>query len=754
MDGSVRTPAARVACTDSVYSDEFTPGFQRSEAVRTEAATTVAAMNLDERANQMQGTTFDAQNPNYALIYESPPSSPQFDIAGWEYRDGPRGVSLEGACPAIGTGCFATTFPVSIARGATWDVCLEGAIGKAMGDETLASANTMLLSPMVNLLRHTGWGRSQEGYSEDPFHTGRMGGAHVVGVQNHIPACVKHYMGNNIENDRQELNVNMDDQTMHEIYGRAFEMIVRDAGVAVVMAAYNRVNGAKSTANRSILTDMLRGDFGYQGITITDWWALEGSTNTNNVVDIGANLDVAPAALNAGLDMEVPWIQHYGRIQELVGSNEVAEAVIQDAARRIIETKLEFNVARGNQKGLARPTTSYNPGTGSITNNSQHITLAYQAALEGTVLLKNDNNTLPIDTATVREIAVLSADVPFDLAVSGQAFEDGVVNFATSVLTGDEGSSRMRADPALSYSPLAGLQERVAGLTTPIQIVSGTSANVAANSDFVLVFAGLNPQDEGEEYTGAGDRSTFAMDAKLPPGSGTPQEDLIRAAAALGKPMAVVLIGGGVIDMPWLADVPAVLDAWYPGMVGGLAIADLVLGTVSPSGKLPISWVTWDQAPSFVLQQNSIDLEYFVGYRYYENAGITPLYPFGHGLSYATFDYQNLEVPCSTVTAGGVVDVSVDVTNSGSVAADEVVMMFASYPDSTDPRKRIKKLQGFYRVSLAAGEAKKVTIPLRVNEMRFWNEAAGDDAVDPGNVLIEVGRSIGDIRATEMLVVQ
>jgi len=380
--------------------------------------------------------------------------------------------------------------------------------------------------------------------------------------------------------------------------------------------------------------------------------------------------------------------------------------------------------------------------------------LAYQAALEGTVLLKNDNNTLPIDTATVREIAVLSADVPFDLAVSGQAFEDGVVNFATSVLTGDEGSSRMRADPALSYSPLAGLQERVAGLTTPIQIVSGTSANVAANSDFVLVFAGLNPQDEGEEYTGAGDRSTFAMDAKLPPGSGTPQEDLIRAAAALGKPMAVVLIGGGVIDMPWLADVPAVLDAWYPGMVGGLAIADLVLGTVSPSGKLPISWVTWDQAPSFVLQQNSIDLEYFVGYRYYENAGITPLYPFGHGLSYATFDYQNLEVPCSTVTAGGVVDVSVDVTNSGSVAADEVVMMFASYPDSTDPRKRIKKLQGFYRVSLAAGEAKKVTIPLRVNEMRFWNEAAGDDAVDPGNVLIEVGRSIGDIRATEMLVVQ
>lgn len=748
VEAASREPEGRQSCGDAEYSDDFTPGYEVSSDVAQQTETILSAMDLTAKANQMRGTSpVSGAQPNFSDIFRTLDDD-TFGLRGFKFRDGPRGVSLEAGCPSDDN-CWSTTFPSAILRGSTFDVCLENDIGRAQGDETLASGNTMMLAPMVNLIRHSGWGRSQEGYSEDPFVSGRMGSAYIVGLQEFIPACVKHYIANNIENGRETLNVDMDEQTIMEIYGRAFEMSIRDAGSACVMVAYNMVNGTKNTQNGFVLSDMLRDRFEFEGMTLSDWWAMPGGSAASGQ-QVSEQQQTATGALLAGLDMELPWAMFYAHIEAAVSSGAVPQAVVDEAARRIIRTKLMFNVD-GNDLGLASPTTGYDTGTSSITNNSEHVQLAYNAAAQGMVLLKNENDTLPVARDSIQEIAVLSATVPFALdpeTTSAQAFSSGTVNYATTVLTGDEGSSRMREDPALAYSPLEGFEARAG---SGVNVVFGEDVNAASNADFIVVMAGLNAGDEGEEYTGAGDRGSFALDDKI---DGTPQNDLIQAAAATGKPMVVVLIGGGVIDMPWIDEVPAVLMAWYPGIVGGLAIADIVFGDVNPSGKLPITWAPWGDMPNFALSGNAIDQEYFVGYRYFENEGRSPTYPMGHGLSYTSFEYQNLEVPCSAVGSNGVAEVRVDVVNTGDRGGHDTVFMFASYPDADDPRKRVKKLQGFYRVFLEAGQVKQVAMPLRVSELRFWDEGSHDWVIEPGMIEIEVGGKADDLPLSETLVVE
>jgi beta-glucosidase len=277
-------------------------------------------------------------------------------------------------------------------------------------------------------------------------------------------------------------------------------------------------------------------------------------------------------------------------------------------------------------------------------------------------------------------------------------------------------------------------------------IVGGSSAADAAGAQFAIVVAGLNAADEGEEYTGAGDRDSFLLDAKI---DQSPQNNLIQAVALSGIPMVVVLIGGSVIEMPWLNDVPAVLMAWYPGMRGGRAIAKLLFGQASPGGKLPITWpVSWNDEPE-LNPGGTIDMGYFAGYRYFEQQGTEPLFPFGHGLSYTTFEYLNLEVPCSTVTTDGVIKVRVDVSNRGDIAADEVAFLFVSYPDSTDERRRIKQLKGFYRVHLEPKQTKQILLPVRMSDLRFYNQNKEEWEFEPGTLEIMVGSSAQTIEASE-----
>ncbi len=720
-----RQAPPKAACTTSdfrLHYAPYAPGYTPSDELVERAQTTMKSMSLTEKATEMRGTP-NGGGANEIDIFRQPDNG---NIRGFQFRDGPRGLNLAAEL-MNGHDGYATSFPVSMSRGASFDLDLEYKIGQAQGEETLASRNTLMLAPTVNLLRHPAWGRAQETYGEDPFLLGRMGSAYTLGVQTYIPACVKHYIANNIENGRASINSEMDEQTLREIYGRAYEMIIRDAGVACVMAAYNPVNGVKSTENEHILTDVLRTDFEFEGFVLSDWWAMTNGKNPG--LQPAAYQSIAVAGILAGMDMELPWALNYDYIEALV-PDQVSQKVIDTSVARILQQKYRFKVGDRNsaEMGLVQPTVGFDRNTTSITNNDTHIQLAEEAALKGAVLLKNADQTLPLNTPMT--VAVVSTTSQYDLE---DIRTSGEVNYAGDVITGDLGSSRVRHDPDKEVSPLEGIKE--AAEKQGITVVEDVQA-----ADLVIVVAGLNPGDEGEEYTGAGDRSSFALDVKL---ESTPQNDLISATAG-SKPTVVVLIGGSVIDMPWLNEVDAVLMAWYPGMHGGRAIGKLLFGEVSPGGKLPFTWpVSWDDEPQFT-GNPSVPMDYFAGYRYFDQKGIAPLYPFGHGLSYTEFEYLNLEVPCSTVGSDGVVKVKVDVSNRGAVAGDEVVFLFVSYPGATD-RKRIKQLKSFYRVHLEPDQTKQVLLPLRVNDLRFYDMQAKKWVIEPGLLEISVGPNAGNL---------
>jgi beta-glucosidase len=737
---------AKTACVDGTLpADPKMPGYSAADHTKfqTQASGVVTNMSPTEMAQQMRGTDPGAVgNRNWNDIFRQTDNTTR-KISGYTFRDGPRGVNLDAPINATSAShSNSTAFPVAMARGATFDTDLEFRIGQAMGDEMVAAKQTMLLAPTVNILRHPLWGRAQETYGEDTFLIGRMGTASVAGIQQYVAACVKHYAGNNIEKQRETDNATMDEQTLREIYARHFEMIIKDGGVACVMAAYNMVNGTKCTQNAHLLTDILRTDFGFQGFVMTDWWALQGGNQGSPSPATGA------AAIGAGLDMELPWNWHFDAI-DTSGSG-VTSTQLQTAAKRILEQKYRFNA----DQGTALKTSASTLSGGSITNPK--TTLAQEAAQKSMVLLKNDNSALPISSSATK-IAVLGAKLdywapvdasgsPIGNGINNKADDvnNGTIDFANGIRIGDVGSSRVRFDLTKGVSPCQGIKAAAGSAT----VTCSNSASDAAGKDVVIVVAGLTPYDEGEEYNGSGDRSTFALDGK-PNNAGNNtgvQNKLITDAvtAAAGKPVIVVLEGGSVIDMPWLSSVSAVVMAWYPGMVGGTALGQLLFGKANFSGKLPISWPnSLNDLPTFNGGATTA-MDYYLGYRYFDNAAKTPLYPFGYGLSYTKFAYSNLVVPCGTVTkptattTGGVVNVSVDVTNTGTVAGDEVVFLFVSYPNATK-RRSAKELKGFAKVTLAAGAKQTVTIPVRVADLKYWDQAKDSTTKDGSGWLVDSG---------------
>ena len=424
------------------------------------------------------------------------------------------------------------------------------------------------------------------------------------------------------------------------------------------------------------------------------------------------------------MDMELPWNFHYSTIE----SSSIPQAQVDASATRILEQKYRFGVDKGTGKKASTSTFS----GGSIAYNADHFKLALEAAVKSMVLLKNDSNALPIKGAS--KVAVLGAKLDYWAPVDGSGNptgpginnraddvpNNGTIDFANGVRVGDVGSSRVAYDSSKAVSPCAGIKAAAGSAT----VTCSNSASDATGADLVVVVAGLTPYDEGEEYNGSGDRSTFALDGKLNSSGNNKdlQNNLINDAVknANGKPVVVVLEGGSVIDMPWLASVKAVVMAWYPGMAGGTAMGQLLFGQANFSGKLPISWDTdLKKMPTFNGGATTT-MDYEVGYRYFDKNGDAPQYAFGYGLSYTKFDYSNLVVPCSSVTQTSVINVTVDVTNMGDVAGDEVVFLFVSYPGSTK-RHPVKELKGFARVSLAAGEKKTVHIPVRGADLKYWD---------------------------------
>jgi beta-glucosidase len=755
VDGGVGIAVTPVSCNSTNSAAtlalfKYAPGYKETTRQRAEDTVNKSGMTLEDEATQMRGVSFGTATASQMTDIER--SYDTATIRGYRYRDASRGVDFAedfggtklnaGVVNGKHVG-FSTAFPVSMARGAAFDLDLEYYIGKAIGDEMHAAQETLMLAPCMNLLRHPLWGRAQETYGEDSFQIGRLASAMAVGVQQHIAANAKHYMAYDIEINRSLNNSVLDEQTLREIYGRHFRMVVQDGGVASVMAAYNMVNGVKSTENRHLITEVLREDFGFEGFVLSDWWAM---THSYHVVDAAQLKSVAVDGVKAGLDVELPWSLNYSQLESIVQTNGgLTKADIDTAVKRILEQKFRFNADKFDQTGLGTPHTNFE--NDQITCNERHIRLARTAALESMVLLKNDNNTLPIKKS-VKKVAVLGKTLPY---VTNNDTVNTVdqVNFATDVLTGDMGSSRVYHDPAKGIGPAAGIQKVTARVNADTTVVVGSDVSDAAGADFIVVMAGLTPGDEGEEYTLAGDRVTFGLDAKqTEPQYAGIQNKLITDTAAYAAqnniPMVVVLIGASVIDMPWKDSVPAVVMAWYPGMVGGEALGMLLWGEANFSGKLPFTWSNLKDYGTFNGNGDTV-FDYYVGYRLFDKNNITPIYPFGYGLSYTSYEYRKLQLGCSDMSKGAVLPVVVNVANTGTVAGDEIVMVFVSFPGTT-ARRSVKELKGFERVRLAAGEERQVTIPVRLADLDYFKPDSptartGKWVVESGDIQIMVGGS-------------
>jgi beta-glucosidase len=467
------------------------------------------------------------------------------------------------------------------------------------------------------------------------------------------------------------------------------------------MSAYNSVNGQFCGENATLLRRILKEEWGFDGFVVSDW-------------TFGAH----PSSAVNGLDLEMPTTNVFHNLVAQVQSGEIPEAVIDEAVTRMVRKKLQY--------GLDKPS----PVDESVIASDEHLALAQEAATEGAVLLKNDSNALPLDKAALTRIAVIGS-------------------LADTANIGDTGSSGVR--PSFVVTPLQGVQDTLGGQVAVDyvgkDVLDVADLTVIAGADAVIVVTGLTSADEGEGLIGAGDR--------LDLGLSTERVKLIRDAAAANDRTIVVLEGGGAITMgDWLPDIEALLMVWYPGQMGGHAVADLLFGDANPSGKLPMTFPTsLAQLPPFDNQSLEVTYGYFHGYRYVDHNGETPQFPFGFGLSYTTFSIDNLRASQTQASAGDVVRFSVDVRNTGPVAGAEVVQLYVSYPDSAVERA-VRELKGFAKVALEPGETQTVEISVPVNDLAYYDTTESGWALEGLAYEMHIGTSSRDLTLSTTLAVE
>jgi beta-glucosidase len=639
-------------------------------------------LTLEQKVALMHGSTLLAADGLWPL-----PGLPEAGIPGLRMVDGPRGVNhrLEG----LG----ATAFPVGVARGASWDPGLERQVGEAMAVEARAAGAGVLLAPTVNVLRHPRWGRAQETYGEDPHHLGALGVAFVEGVQSRkVVACAKHFAANSIENTRFEVDVQVAPRALHEVYTPHFRRLV-EAGVGAVMSAYNKVDGAYCAESGPLLDTLLKQRWGFAGFVVSDW--IFGTHNT-----------VASAL--AGLDVEMPLNKVYGApLLEAVRAGEVDEAVVDAAVRRIVRVQWCFDLDSAPPEA---------DGVGL--ESDEHRALARASARRGLVLLKNERGALPVDPATTLRVAVLGrvADVEN---------------------LGDAGSSAVR--PREVVTALEGLREALPGAA--VTLVVGATPTIAeldtiAAADVVVVFTGNVGADEGEGLIAAGDRTSLSLPAE--------EAALIEQVGALHHRVVVVLEGGGAFEMPWLGAVEAVMMAWYPGVEGGRALADVLLGRAEPTGRLPVSFpVREADLPPFDNVSLSVEYDLWHGYRHLARQGTAALFPFGHGLAYTTFEHGEARLEPNTATGADTVQVHVSVRNTGARPGTETVQVYVTPPETSLDRG-VRTLRGFVQLEVAAGAVAEGVVSLPVADLATWDPERGAWRLEPGDYAVYVARHAED----------
>lgn len=643
----------------------------------------VAGLSLDEKIRLLSGKDL--------WTTEAAPGAPSIMLT-----DGPHGLRkqlAEGDTLELSSSVPATCFPTAAALGSSWDPDLLEELGAALGRESRAENVGVLLGPGLNIKRHGAGGRTFEYFSEDPYLSGHMAAALVRGIQSQgVGACLKHYAANNQEHRRMTIDTIVDERALREIYLTGFEIAVKTSAPWTVMSSYNLINGEHVGESRELMTTILRDEWGFDGLAMTDW---------------GATYD-RPVGVHAGLDLEMPgsngsWDD---TVKAAVASGALSEADVDLAAARVVELSL-----RAQQ-----------PDAAPVDFDAHHA-LARRAAAAGSVLLTNDG-LLPLKPKGT--IAVIGA---FAEAPRYQGAGSSLVKPTRLDSFLDEFRSAV-GKATVTFAP--GYDART-GATTEALLTEAREA--ASGADAVVLVVGLPSALESEGF----DRSTL----RLPDG----HEALVAAVTQANAKTAVVLVNGGALVTPW-ADAPAaILEAYLGGQAGGGAIADVLLGIAEPGGRLAESFpfAQEDVAADRNFPGGLTQVEYreglYVGYRFHDSAGVPARFPFGHGLGYTSFAYSGL----ATRKSGDGYSVSVTVTNTGKRAGSEVVQAYVRDVESTVYRPA-KELKGFAKVRLEAGESRKVTLTLDRRAFAVWDVAAHDWLVEAGAFEILVGSSSVDVR--------
>ena len=657
--------------------------------IEEKAKEILSIMKLEEKLNQMVADlTISEGGQKMQERYNAEPIPAGVDkllgIPGVLFSDGPRGV-------VIGS---STCFPVSMARGASWDLDLEEKIGDVIGIEAKSHGANYFGGVCINLLRHPAWGRAQETYGEDTYHLGVFGVALLKGVQKHIMACAKHYACNSIENTRFDLDVKIDERTLREVYLPHFKNCV-DAGVASIMSAYNKVNGKYCGHNPHILRDILKNDWNFKGFVLTDFfWGIRNGA----------------LAINAGVDIEMPFEFRMAPNKMIGYLNEgkFSEDLVDDAVLRILRKKLKF-AHKGDPK-------IYNEEKIAC---KEHTELALEAARKSIVLLKNKNSLLPLNRNEIKQVAVFG-------------------KLADKPNIGDHGSSRVY--PPYVITPLEGIKKMV---RTAINIIFNdgddleAAKELAKVSEISIIIAGYTHIDEGEG-SGTKDRTGDRKSLRLH----EEDEKLITEIASVNQNCIVALEGGGpIIVEPWKEKVAAILMLWYPGMEGGTAFGEIIFGDINPSAKLPAVFAkSEDQLPYFDAMIKEIEYGYYHGYRLMDKKGFEPTYPFGFGLSYTTYSYDNLRIDKNTISTEEEIQVSVDVTNTGNITGEEVVQMYVGYKNPSIDRP-VRDLKGFTKALLASGEKKTINLKLKAKDLAYYDVDKKTWVIEKIEYIIFVGPS-------------
>lgn len=665
---------------------------------------------------------------------------PRLGIPELWCTDGPHGIRAEVLWDewnqAQWTNDSIVAFPALTALAASWDKEMSALYGKSIGEEARYREKDVLLGPGVNIYRTPLNGRNFEYMGEDPFLSSKMVVPYIQEVQkNGVATCVKHYALNNEETFRHWTDVDLSDRALYEIYLPAFKAAIQEAGSWTIMSSYNLYRGQHVSHNERLLNEILKGEWGFDGAVISDWG---GVHDTMEAIKNGMDIEFGTWTDGLTMGKTNAYANYYlaDPYLELLRSGKVGEDELNDKCRRVLRT-------------IFRTAMNQNKPFGAI-NSEAHYAAARTIGANGIVLLKNDNSVLPV-SADVKKIAVIGENAIKMMTVGGGS-SSLKVQHEISLLDGikERAGKDIQVVYSRGYSGAEAMeQDGLVGQdlrdSRPASVLIAEAVAAAKDADLVIFIGGLN-KDGFQDCEGT-DRKGLELPYN--------QDAVIEALAAANSNLVVALVSGNAVSMPWIEKVPSILQTWYLGSEAGHSFADVVFGDVNPSGKLPFSFpVKLEDSPAHVggkafpnPGKSVYEEGIYVGYRWFEHKDIKPLFAFGHGLSYTSFEYSDAKINKTSMNSNGSVEVSVNVTNTGSREGSEVVQLYISDVESTLDRPA-KELKDFAKVALKPGETKTVKFTITADALKYFDDVAHEWVAEPGEFIAHVAAASDDVRSS------